>query len=88
MSNEEIAENLQARDVTLKRGALGKTCSKMGVPPNSRGNEKYSRNHYYKLAQKRQTEQFENMVFELGIEGLEAWTKSKMDEEFLYNHPA
>jgi hypothetical protein len=81
MSNEEIAENLRGRGVILKGGALRTIRYRMGLPPDPSGSVKYLRSHCYRQAQRQQREQFENIVSELGIEDVDGWTKSKMDEE-------
>lgn len=83
MSAAEIAENLVARGVNLKRGAA--TVERLRTVWGLSGGAQRSvatirataRNH----ALKYQKEQFENIARELGIEDVDAWVKSKMDED-------
>lgn len=83
MSAAEIAENLVARGVKLKRGAA--TVERLRTVWGLTGGAQRSvatirataRNH----ALKHQKEQFENIARELGIEDVDAWVRSKMDED-------
>ncbi|KAL1858758.1 hypothetical protein Daus18300_009892 [Diaporthe australafricana] len=83
MSTAQIAENLQARGVKLKRGAV--TVERLrtvwGLVPDSQRNANNIRQFCRNQASRLQKEQFENMAAELGIEDVKAWAKSKMDED-------
>lgn len=83
LSAAQIADNLKARGVELKRGAAtverlrtvwGLTQDTQRSVNNIRAT---ARNHAYKA----QREQFDSIAVELGIEDVETWVKSRMDEE-------
>lgn len=85
MSSAEIAENLMSRGVHLRRGEA--TVERLRTIWGLDGSERSviniratARNR----ALKNQREQFENIARELGIEDVEAWVKSKMEEPVAY----
>lgn len=82
MSSAQIAENLQARGVRLKRGAatIERLRTVWGLVPDSQRNANNIRQFCRNQALRLQKEQFENIATELGIEDVKAWVKSKMDE--------
>ncbi|KUI63314.1 hypothetical protein VM1G_11061 [Cytospora mali] len=83
MSPAEIAKNLEARGVKLKRGAatIERLRTVWGLVPDSQRNVNNVRQFCRNQAMRLQKEQFENIAKELGIEDVNAWVKSKMDEE-------
>lgn len=83
MTPAEIAKNLEARGVKLKRGAatIERLRTVWGLVPDSQRNVNNVRQFCRNQAMRMQKEQFENIARELGIEDLNGWVKSKMDEE-------
>ncbi|KAK2596553.1 hypothetical protein N8I77_013438 [Diaporthe amygdali] len=83
MSPAQIAENLQARGVKLKRGAatVERLRTVWGLVPDSQRNTNNLRQFCRNQALRLQKAQFENIAIELGIEDVKAWVKSKMDED-------
>lgn len=83
MDAAQIAENLQARGVQLKRGAATVEAlrTKWGIVPDSQRNLENIRAGYRAQALKLQKEQFESIATELGIQDVNAWVKSKLGEE-------
>ena len=82
MSPADIAKNLEARGVKLKRGAatVERLRTIWGLVPDSQRNPHNVRQFCRNQALRMQKEQFENIARELGIEDVDAWVKSKMDE--------
>lgn len=83
MSPADIAKNLEARGVKLKRGAatIERLRTVWGLVPDSQRNVNNVRQFCRNQAMRSQKEQFENIARELGIEDVNGWVKSKMDEE-------
>ncbi|KAK7736184.1 hypothetical protein SLS53_007212 [Cytospora paraplurivora] len=83
MTPAEIAKNLEARGVKLKRGAatIERLRTVWGLVPDSQRNINNVRQFCRNQAMRLQKEQFENIARELGIEDVNTWVKSKMDEE-------
>ncbi|ROV88736.1 hypothetical protein VMCG_10066 [Cytospora schulzeri] len=83
MSPAEIAKNLEARGVKLKRGAatIERLRTVWGLVPDSQRNVNNVRQFCRNQAMRSQKEQFENIARELGIEDVNGWVKSKMDED-------
>lgn len=83
MSPAEIAKNLETRGVKLKRGAatIERLRTVWGLVPDSQRNINNVRQFCRNQAMRSQKEQFENIARELGIEDVNGWVKSKMDEE-------
>lgn len=83
MSAAQIAENLTARGVKLKRGAatverLRTVWGLLGHTQRSINNVRANaRNH----AVRAQKDQFQNIAQELGIADADEWVRAKMDEE-------
>lgn len=81
LSMAQIKENLESRGVTFKRGHFKRICTNLGLDPDPQDSVKAIRHHYYNQAHTQQKHEFENIAAELGIQDVESWTKSKMDEE-------
>lgn len=82
MSIPQIEENLKARGVVYKRGGFKRLCTKLGLEPDPQDSVKAIRHHYYNQARRQQKHEFENIATELGVQDVEEWVKSKMDEEY------
>lgn len=83
MSAAQIAENLIARGVTLARGAatVERLRTVWGLTEDTQRSVNNIRATARNQALKAQQTQFINIAKELGIEDIDAWVKSKMDEE-------
>lgn len=83
MSAAQIAENLIARGVTLARGAatVERLRTVWGLTEDTQRSVNNIRATARNQALKAQQTQFVNIAKELGIENIDEWVKSKMDEE-------
>lgn len=83
MSAAQIAENLIARGVTLARGAatVERLRTVWGLTEDAQRSVNNIRATARNQALKAQQSQFVNIAKELGIENIDEWVKSKMDEE-------
>lgn len=84
MTAAQIAENLTARGVDLKRGAatVERLRSVWGLVTSAPGRSLEAiRGTARNQALRYQKEQFQNIARELGVEDVDAWVKSKMDED-------
>ncbi|KAJ4415505.1 hypothetical protein N0V82_007307 [Gnomoniopsis sp. IMI 355080] len=83
MSAADIAENLIARGVTLARGAatVERLRTVWGLTADTQRSVNNIRATARNQALKAQQAQFVNIAKELGIEDIDGWVKSKMDEE-------
>lgn len=83
MSAAQIAENLIARGVTLARGAatVERLRTVWGLTEDTQRSVNNIRATARNQALKTQQTQFVNIAKELGIENIDEWVKSKMDEE-------